>query len=162
MPDEANALAGLVDVSEVNDQAGDAVANPLFYETGADGLWGKVRLISADEASGLAMALRTMVDQTRGIFAARAQDCDFANAAGVSFAAAAADQETQAFYFASGVPVTTLAQTDAEGTGGFLNLPPGLGVITATSVVAGNKVLGSLSFNIRPGTLTLTEFQPVP
>jgi hypothetical protein len=133
----------------------------------ADGWRGKSEIPSADEFVILTAAAGLTLDPTRGHFALNAVDCAFTPAAGVSFSIDIADSKTVASYFVGGVPVTGAVSTDQSGVGEFLNLPTNpparLAVVKARSGTAGGKSMGSLSFIIRPGTLTTgSSYPPVP
>lgn len=133
----------------------------------ADGWRGRTLLLSADEVVALTMATGTVPDPTRGHVALNAADCVFGPAAGVSFLVDSADQETVSYYLVGGVPVTTATATDQSGIGTFLNLPTTaparLTVVRAFSGTAGGKSMGSLTFIVRPGTVTTSSsFPPMP
>jgi hypothetical protein len=133
----------------------------------ADGWRGRTQLPSTDEVALLTAATGTTADPTRAQVAMNAVDCNFGPAAGVSFIADSADQATVAYYLVGGVPVITATKTDQSGIGAFLNLPTvapaRLSVIRAVSGEAGGKNMGSLTFILRPGTLTTSStFPPMP
>jgi hypothetical protein len=130
----------------------------------SDGWRGRSQLLSDEEFPQLAAATGTTLDPRRGHFAANAADCSFSGAAGVSFVADSADRTTQSFYLVNGVPVVGAATaTDASAIGGFLNLPARLTLVKAFAGTAGGRSMGSVTFIIRPGTVTTTtSFPPVP
>jgi hypothetical protein len=133
----------------------------------ADGWRGRTQLLSTEEVQYITQGTGTSVDPTRAQAAMNAVDCDFAPAAGVSFVADSADQNTVTYYLVGGVPVTTATKTDQSGIGAFLNLPTvapaRLAVVKALSGEAGGKCMGSLTFILRPGTLTTSStFPPMP
>jgi hypothetical protein len=134
----------------------------------SDGWRGRTTILSDQELQLLALAGGvTALDPTRGHFAANAADCAFSPAAGVSFMTDSADAKTQPFYLVSGVPSAAATATDSSATGGFINLPSSvpakLVLIQARAGAAGGKVMGSLTFIIRPGTLTtMSSYPPVP
>ncbi len=133
----------------------------------ADGWRGRTELLAADEFAGLAAATGVTPDPTRGNFALNAVDCAFTPAPGVSFSVDIADTQTVGYYLLGGVPTTTATDTDGSGVGAFLNLPAASGarfaVVKASAGAAGGKAMGSLSFIIRPGTLTTgSSYPPIP
>jgi hypothetical protein len=133
----------------------------------SDGWRGRSQILSADEFPQLAIASGTVIDPARGHIAVNAADCAFTPAAGVSYSADAVDRKTQSFYLIGGVPVSSATATDQSGIGGFINLPTALParlvVVRATSQAAGGKSMGSLTFVVRPGTVTTTNlYPPVP
>ncbi len=113
------------------------------------------------------MVTATQPDPTRGHIAVNAADCAFTPAAGVSFTVNPSDMATVRYYLVGGVPATTATATDSSGIAAFVNLPTTppaeLVVASATSGQAGGKSMGSLTFIVRPGTLTTSGlFPPVP
>jgi hypothetical protein len=133
----------------------------------ADGWRGRTQLLSTDEVKFITAATGGTPDPSRAQVAVNAVDCDFAPAAGVSFAVDLADAATVTYYLVGDVPVTTATKTDQTGIGAFLNLPTvapaGPAVVKAISGAAGGKPMGSLTFILRPGTLTTSSmFPPIP
>jgi hypothetical protein len=125
--------------------------------------------VSSDEFVGLTMASGTTLDPKRGHIAMNAADCAFSPAADVQFDVAASDEdaETVRFYLVGGVPVTTATATDSSGIAAIVNLPTTpsarLVVVGATAGQAQGKSMGSLTFIVRPGTLTTSGlFPPLP
>jgi hypothetical protein len=162
---------GYLDVSGGKiDGTGSSTYPALWYPVPfvvSDGWRGRTQLLSADEFPGLAVVTNTTLDPTRGHFATNAVDCALSPAAGVSFVADSADQKTQSYYLVGGVPVVTATATDQSGIGGFINLPTSLParlvVVRAFSGSANGKSMGSLTFIIRPGTVTaMSTYPPVP
>jgi hypothetical protein len=143
-----------------------AIWYPVPYVI-ADGWRGRTQLPSTDEFGELTMASGTQLTATRGHIAVNAGDCAFTPAAGVSFTATPIDQATVPYYLVGGVPATTATATDSSGVAAFVNLPTmstaGLAVVSATAGQAQGKSMGSLTFIVRPGTLTTSGlFPPVP
>jgi hypothetical protein len=151
--------------------SGAAVFPSLWYPIPfivADGWRGRTLLLSADEYVGLAAATGTTLDPTRGHVALNAVDCAYGPAADVTFSVDVADAQTVVFYLVNGVPVTTATATDQSGLAAFANLPTmgsptRLTVVRASAGAAAGKSMGSLTFVIRPGTLTTSSsFPPMP
>lgn len=143
-----------------------AIWYPVPYVI-ADGWRGRTQLPSTDEFAALTMASGTSLIPTRGHIAVNAADCAFTPAAGVSFTASPVDAQTVNYYLVGGVPVTTATETDSSGVAAFVNLPTmasaGLAVVSAKAGQAQGKSMGSLTFIVRPGTLTTSgAFPPVP
>jgi len=135
----------------------------------ADGWRGRTQILSSDEFLELSAATATTPDPARGNIAMNAADCAFTPAAGVRFAVDSSDSATVSYYLVGGLPTTTATATDSSGVAAFVNLPTtATGRLTlvsasATSGPAQGKTLGSLSFIVRPGTLTTSGlFPPVP
>jgi hypothetical protein len=152
----------------------DAGASPIFpalyYPVPpivSPGWRGRLQFISASDLSLLAVFVTVDIDPARGHFAANASDCNFSNAGGVSFTADAVtanpnDMKIKGFYFINGVPNIHATETDAlTSIGGFVNLPPGSTLISATSSAAGGKKMGTITYNIRAGWFTTSSFPPV-
>jgi hypothetical protein len=150
--------------------SGASVFPSLWYPVPfvvADGWRGRTLLLSSDEFVALAGATGTTLDPTRGHVGVNAEDCAFGPAAGVTFAVDVADAQTVSFYLVNGVPVTSATATDQSGLAAFVNLPIAgstrLTVVRASSGPAGGKSMGSLTFVLRPGTLTTSSsFPPMP
>jgi hypothetical protein len=133
----------------------------------ADGWRGRTQLLSTDEFLLLTSVTGATPDPTRAHVAMNAVDCAFGPAAGVSFAVDSADHNTVSYYLVGGVPVTTATKTDQSGIGAFVNVPTvapaRLAVVRAFSGAAGGKSMGSMTFILRPGTMTTPSlFPPVP
>jgi hypothetical protein len=151
--------------------SGSAVFPSLWYPIPfivADGWRGRTLLLSSDEYVALAAATGTTLDPSRGHVALNAVDCAYGPAADVTFSVDVADAQTVVFYLVNGVPVTTATATDQSGLAAFANLstmgsPTRLTVVRASAGAAAGKSMGSLTFVIRPGTLTTSSsFPPMP
>lgn len=118
----------------------------------------QVGLISAPTVAFLGQAVHVPIDPARAILFAQALDCELNFASGVSFTASGGDGSTVAWYFANGLPHIDTSQTDGNGGGGFVNLPPGL--ITVTASVASIGVVGTASVWTRPNTITTVVLTP--
>jgi len=151
------------------DGTGSATYPALWYPLPfvvADGWRGRTQILSADEFAGLAAVTGQTLDPAHGHFAATATDCGFSLASGVSFVADSMDSMSKSYYLVGGIPATTGMATDLSGIGGFINLPATPArtvVVRAFSSVAGGKSMGSVTFIVRPGTITAASlFPPVP
>jgi hypothetical protein len=156
---------GYLDLTGGKNDSGSAIFPALWYPKPpviADGFRNKVQFVSTANFSIFGLLTGTTIDPTRGHFVANAQDCGFSAAAGVSFTVDTADAQTRSFYFVGGVPSPAATATDQSAVGGFVNLPPHLVLLTATSAAAGGKSMGSLTFVVRPGAFTSSSFPPVP
>jgi hypothetical protein len=133
----------------------------------ADGWRGRTLLLASDEFLSIAAATNTTPDPTRGHIAVNAVDCAFGPAAGVTFSVDAADGKTVGFYLVGGVPATGANATDQSGIAAFENVPTNvparLTVVGAIAGAASGKTMGTMSFIVRPGTLTTpSSFPPLP
>ncbi len=171
VPPGLNGFDGYLDVTGGSvSGTGDSTYPSIWYPVPfvvADGWRGRTLLLSAGEFAGLTQATDTTLDPTRGHIAVNAVDCAFGPAAGVSFSLPAADQSTVGYYLVGGAPATNATATDSSGIGVFVNVPTTaparLVVVTAFSGAAGGKSMGSLTFIVRPGTLTTSSsFPPLP
>ncbi len=81
-------------------------------------------------------------------------DCQDHEAAGVSLSYTNQGPNTVPFYFAVGLPNTKTTQTDDYGQAGAVNLPTGNVMVTAKRS-SDQKTVGNVSFNVRPGGLSL-------
>ncbi len=113
---------------------------------------------SAADVSTLLQLIGATVDSARAVLILSMLDCDGYTAPGVTFASSAADGSTVGFYTASGVPATASVVTDVDGSGGFVNVPPGL--VTVTASVASIGVVGRATVWARPGSQTLADLVP--
>jgi hypothetical protein len=162
---------GYLDISGGKvDGTGSAAFPAIWYPLPfvvADGWRGRSIILSIDEFTYLASAVGRSLDPMHGHFAANAADCDQTPAPGVSYVAESMDAMTQQFYLVSGQPDPTAVATDLTAIGGYLNLPTAaparLITVKAISNPAGGKTVGSLSFIVRPGTLTtMSSYPPIP
>jgi hypothetical protein len=133
----------------------------------ADGWRGRTLLLASDEVLSITAATNTSPDPTRGHIVVNAVDCAFGPAAGVTFSVDASDSKTVGFYLVGGVPATSAGATDQSGIAAFVNLPTTaparLMVVSATAGAASSKSMGSMSFIVRPGTMTTpSSFPPLP
>jgi hypothetical protein len=133
----------------------------------ADGWRGRTLLLGSDEFTSIAAATNTTPDPTRGHIAVNAVDCAFGPAADVTFSVEGADQNTVGFYLVGGVPATSATATDQSGIAAFENVPTNvparLTLVGATAGAASGKTMGTMSFIVRPGTLTTpSSFPPLP
>lgn len=170
VPGGSKGFDGYLDITGGDSSGGDGgTPSPIFPSIWypappiISGGWrGRVQFPSATEIPLLAGFVFTTIDPARGHFAVNASDCNFSPAPGVTLTAKSADDKTSPFYFLNGNPDTTAKATDGvSGIGGFVNLPPGFALVTATSTVAG-KSLGAQQFTIRAGTFTTSSFAPQP
>ncbi len=156
-----------------SDAGGDAGVSVLFPSIWypvpfvvADGWRGRTLLISEGEAVAITAATGTSPDPMRGHVLLNAADCLFTPAPGVSFTLDSADSQTVSYYLIGGVPVTSAKATDASGIGAFLNVPttaPDRLVVASAFSSGADKSMGSLTFIVRPGTVTTSSlFPPLP
>ncbi len=87
-------------------------------------------------------------------------DCFDRHAAGVAFTLAVdAGSDTVQWYTQNNLPSTTSKETDSLGAGGEVNVPEGAVTVTAT-LVASNRVIGSINTVISAGGTTFAWLRP--
>jgi hypothetical protein len=149
---------------------GSQIFPALYYPVPpivSPGWRGRLQFVSAGDLPVLAVFTTVQIDPMRGHFAANAVDCNFSAAGGISFTASAIeinpnDTEIKTFYFVSNQPTIRATETDPlNPIAGFVNLPPGSNLITATYVTdAGAKKVASVNYNIRAGWFATSSFPP--
>jgi hypothetical protein len=150
--------------------AGDPIYPSLWYFVPpyVTGGWkGYLQFISTETMKALATLVKVngqsvVLDDKRGHIAIDAMDCGFNAAPGVSISADTADGASVTFYFVNGVlPSASATATDAQtGIAGIVNLPaPALTTITGK---IGDRTIGSVQVQIRPGVLTSVALPPTP
>jgi hypothetical protein len=112
---------------------------------------------SATLAIASILQVPMLVDPEAGVGQAFAQvyDCFDQLAPGVSFTFGLVDGGPNAvqWYQSSGFPSKYATQTDSQGTGGTLNVPPGSLLMTAR-LAGTTRILGTANPLIRPGWVT--------
>jgi hypothetical protein len=106
---------------------------------------------------GLGGAVGAVPDDERGHILLTVLSC-MGPAPGVSFSAPKADDKTITYYVQGGIPSQDFDATTSEGSGGFLNFPPGNAVVKLSSGKAGE--LTALSLTVRAGHITSVAFNP--
>jgi hypothetical protein len=116
-----------------------------------------INLTPAELIQGLGLAVGAAPDPERGHVLVALQSC-LGTAPGVHLNAPKADEKTITYYVQGGIPSADRDVTTDEGSGGFLNFPPGNAVV---ELGAGSlDELGSLSLTVRPGYITNLAFGP--
>lgn len=103
------------------------------------------------------------VDPERSTLGAIALDCQGKLAAGVAFGEDS--QEGIPYYFVNLRPTRARADTAADGSGGFVNVPPDRQIIMRGVVTAMEREIAAVPVTTRPGWLSLTfltKFTPAP
>jgi hypothetical protein len=123
----------------------------------------EVRLLRPGDYSLLASIAGQKVDMTRGTSILLAFDCQSAAVAGVSFESSSADSMTQAFYLINQLPQVPPAAkaTDADGFGGFFNMPVGSAVAKSYRAT-GDEYIGESSFDVLAYTISYVLISPTP
>jgi hypothetical protein len=95
----------------------------------------------------------------RGLALFSIQDCNGAFSPGVAFEAHEADAATTRYYDLDGLPAVPAAMTGPDGSGGFLNAPPGPLSVEAR-LPDGAVPLASASVWVRPGFISYGLLRP--
>jgi hypothetical protein len=173
VPSGSVGFNGYLEITGGDNGTGMGMPSPIFpamyYPVPpivSPGWRGRLQFVSASDLPVLAVFTGVDIDPMRGHFAANAVDCNFSAAGGVSFTANAIaanpnDPKLKTFYFINGIPNTHATETDPlTSIAGFVNLPPGSTLVSATSAAAGGKKMGTYTYNIRPGWFTTSSFPP--
>lgn len=105
----------------------------------------------------LAAAGGTRIDAGRGHLLVRAFDCEDAPASEVEVSSRGGGQP---FRFENGLPSLGSSVTTANGLAGFVNVPPGLAVLSGRELGSG-RAAGRASVIIRPEWLTYGDVKPL-
>lgn len=118
--------------------------------------------IIAPNTQGIfALALGTQVDPTKGHLGLSFRDCAGNQAPGVQFTSNLSDAGTIRNYIISRFPSATATATDADGVGGFVNVPPGTATITA-NLTGQTQVMATANAFVRAGYITFVNLLPSP
>jgi hypothetical protein len=123
----------------------------------------EVRLIKPADYDVLVEASHLQVDATRGTAIFDAEDCSGNPVAGITFTCPDADSDSQVFYLINQFPELPpmATSTDADGFGGFINLP--VGDTNAKSIRASDmKPIGESSFQVLANTISYVLLSPTP
>ncbi len=123
----------------------------------------EIQLLRPGEPELLAKSAKKMVDPLRGTCILLAVGCDGEAVGGVRFESPNADDESTAFYLINQAPTLppTATETDADGFGGFFNLPVGP-ALARTIRTEGDTYVGESSFQIIANTITYVQISPTP
>ncbi len=123
----------------------------------------EVQLLRPNEYAALAGIAQGEVDDTRGTAILYGVDCSGEAAGSVSFEVPHADGESIEFYLINQAPTIppNAESTDADGFGGFFNLPPALAVARAIRA-EDQAFVGESSFQVLAGTISYVQIAPTP
>ena len=136
-------------------------SQPAFGAASGSNLDEPVTLVSPDLFDTLIDKAGEVADPTRGTLLTVTIDCNAEPAVGVRIESALADAQSKTFYFVGLLPSPTATQTDVQGYGGILNVPPGTETVESYVVETG-ALIGSSGYQIRAGTLTSVAVEPTP
>lgn len=126
---------------------------------GADtGSGGAYALVESDVLSSLTAAIGAQQSPMLGLVAVRALDCNERDASGIHYEI----DETGVvpWYFVGGLPSNTVSQTADSSLGGFVNVPPGLSIVSALLAPSQRTIVAPTSVLVRPGWMTIARFIP--
>jgi len=122
--------------------------------------YGGVQLISPAILSVLTLTTsQALPEEGTGLVVVLAEACFGATAEGISFALSAPGTSTRGFFFRGGAPSQDAVETDASGIAGFVNVPPGMQLLTAIRH-GDDTTLGLLNLTVRAGTISYAAFPP--
>jgi hypothetical protein len=123
----------------------------------------EIQLLRPSEYEALAAIALNEADPERGTAIILAVDCQGESASGVRFESANADSESSAFYLINQAPTIppTATATDADGFGGFFNLPPSAAVARSFRAVD-DVFVGESSFQVLASTISYVQIAPTP
>ncbi len=119
-----------------------------------------VHLINQNEAAPVALILKTELDPALGHIFGLAVDCEGKPTAGVSLTIDTLSPKTVQYYINNSLPSSTLGETTVTGEAGFINVPPGLITVTATSVDVGRTA--KVTVLVRAGHIVYLPLSPSP
>lgn len=115
-------------------------------------------VVNLATARGLAASGSEQLDPALGLVAVRARDCLGELTAGVRFSN---NRGGTPFAFVDGLPVVGYDETNAEGLGGFLNVPLGTVVLQGQEAMSG-RLSGTATVLLRAGWIAIVELDPRP
>ncbi|HEU4412652.1 MAG TPA: hypothetical protein VFS43_45835 [Polyangiaceae bacterium] len=118
-------------------------------------------LVTPNELAQLATLNGRTADASRGIFLSVALDCERRRSLGVRLSSPDLDPEATVFYIANTLPRADATETDPVGVAGVLNMPTGARLLEARRASDG-ALIAKANLYIRPGALTVTDFEPTP
>jgi hypothetical protein len=113
-------------------------------------------VISPPALAGLAQSADVTLLSGMGHLLVRTYDCQGMQAADVQISN---NKGGTPFVFANGLPSPGVDVTSSDGLGGFVNVPPGLVVITGMEL-ADHRVSGTVSVVVRDGWFTYGDLTP--
>ena len=112
----------------------------------------------------LAMQTQASIKFDRGAAIAISYDCSNATSPGLQFSVDRDETKEDLklpFFMEKGLPSLTATETDVSGQGGFINVDPGIRVLSGLRKSNGAHV-GTVSLVVRPGLITYTTMVPTP
>jgi hypothetical protein len=123
----------------------------------------EIQLLRPNEYAALAALASDVPDPTRGTAILLSGDCQGEAVGGVRFTVETADADSTEFYLINQGPVIPpgATETDADGFGGYFNLPTGPTVVEALRA-ADDVYIGESSFQVLEETISYVLVLPTP
>lgn len=124
----------------------------------------EVQLLRKSEYSLLAAAAHQDIDLTRGSSIVLSVDCQGESGSDVRFESQNADSKSLEFYLINQFPTPppTATATDADGFGGFFNLPESPSDVVRAYRAKDDVYIGESSFHVLPNTVSYVQVAPTP
>lgn len=138
-----------------------SVPRAICEDTEIKGEW---PLVSTEQFTQIAGTIKAELDLVEyGNIYARTFDCAGASAAGVSLALDTSAPVTTPYYMNGGLPKRgeSTSSTDAQGAGGWINVPEGYVTIAGTVVATGERI-GDVVLSVRKNTVSYPWVVPAP
>ncbi len=122
-----------------------------------------VPILDVDTVALMSALTGKVVDPEAGMVMMSTPDCSLQYnplTPGVSYELEAPGNNTVQFYLVNQQPDTSATQTGANSVGGFVNVPPGLALISARVPDLDDLAVGHGNFLVRKGWLTYATISP--
>jgi hypothetical protein len=127
----------------------------------ADTVGEPVLLVTSDDFNNLAAVAGFAIDPLRGHAFLQTLDCNGDRAAGVSVSIDVADASTAGFFRVDMLPDPNATSSDADGSGGFINVPAGFATLEGTLEESDERI-GVNRIVVRVGTVAYVPIFPTP
>jgi hypothetical protein len=114
-----------------------------------------VGLLERASVPSLTGATGTRQEDAFGLVVLRSLDCEGEGALGVRYSI---DKPGSSWYFVDGLPSSGASETADSGLGGFINVAPGVAIVTAELSSAGSPIVAPTSVLVRAGWMTALRF----
>ncbi|MFO0761869.1 MAG: hypothetical protein U0359_35840 [Byssovorax sp.] len=123
----------------------------------------EIQLLRPGEPELLAKTAKKTIDPMRGMAILLGTACNLDAVGGLRFECPAADDKSDQFYLINQSPTLPpeATQTDADGFGGYFNLPPGQ-TLARSIRVDGDVYVGQSSFLVLASTISYVQISPTP
>lgn len=149
---------GFVGYLEITGES--VISTALVYPdpvSGPDPYTQPFALVGRDLLPLLTGAIGTPQSADQGLVALRALDCEQQDARGVRYSI---DRPGVPWYFVGGLPSGSATETADSSLGGFLNIAPGIAVVSASLLPSLREIVAPTSVLVRAGWMTVVRFVP--